>query len=159
MLDLLPSPGSLTIAHTIQLVVAPVFLLSGIGALLNVFTLRLNRVVDRARHIEGRFNELAGQEHDRAVWELRILDRRMTLISASITLCTVSAVTVSLVVAGLFIARLLGGGFGRTVAGLFITSMAALIVALLLFLFEIRLANRTLRIRHELLERGKTIGF
>lgn len=155
----LPAPAALTIAHTIQLVVAPVFLLSGLGALLNVFALRLNRVVDRARHIETRFTDLGPAEHDRAVWELRLLDRRMSLISASITLCTISAFAISLVVAGLFVARLMGGGFGRTTAVLFIISMAALIVALGLFLFEIRLANRSLRIRHELLEKGKKIGF
>ncbi|MBA4072961.1 MAG: hypothetical protein C0497_14150 [Gemmatimonas sp.] len=41
-----------TIAHVIQLSVAPVFLLTGIAGLLNVLTGRLARVIDRARVIE-----------------------------------------------------------------------------------------------------------
>ena len=41
------------VAHVIQLAVAPVFLLSGIGAMLVVMTNRLARVVDRARALEA----------------------------------------------------------------------------------------------------------
>jgi hypothetical protein len=41
------------IAHSIQLSVAPVFLLSGVGVLLGVLTNRLARVVDRARARRG----------------------------------------------------------------------------------------------------------
>jgi hypothetical protein len=37
------------IAHVIQLAVAPVFLLSGVGVMLTVFTSRLARIVDRSR--------------------------------------------------------------------------------------------------------------
>jgi hypothetical protein len=40
------------IAHIIQLAVAPVFMLSGIGAMLAVLTNRLARAVDRARKLE-----------------------------------------------------------------------------------------------------------
>ena len=39
------------IARTIQLAIAPVFLLAGIGAFLNVIAGRLNRVVDRSRFL------------------------------------------------------------------------------------------------------------
>lgn len=38
-----------TIAHVIQLAVAPVFLLTGIGGMLSVITNRLSRIVDHAR--------------------------------------------------------------------------------------------------------------
>jgi MFS family permease len=151
----LPTPAALTIAHTIQLVMAPVFLLTGLGSLLNLFAGRLARVVDRSRDIERRFDDLTGAERDRAVWELRLLDKRMALISGSITLCTLSSVAIGLVVAGLFVARLIGGGFGRTTAILFIAAMAFLVLALAMFLIEIRVANRSIRIRNELLERDR----
>ena len=154
----LPSPAALTIAHTIQLVVAPVFLLSGLGALLNLFAGRLSRIVDRSRVIEARFAELVDADLARAVRELRLIDKRMRLISWSITLSTISAIAISLVVAGLFVARLAGGGFGRTTAVLFILSMATLVAALLLFLIEIHFANRSIRIRHELLEHAAVAG-
>ena len=50
------------IAHVIQLSVAPVFLLSGIGAILAVMTSRLGRIIDRARVLEARLEE-ASPEH------------------------------------------------------------------------------------------------
>ena len=40
------------IAHVIQLAIAPVFLLTGVGAILNVMANRLSRIVDRARALE-----------------------------------------------------------------------------------------------------------
>lgn len=144
------APAAETIAHTIQLAVAPVFLLAGLGQLLNLLATRLSRVVDRSRWIEQRFHEL---DRTRAVRELRLLDRRMSIISWALTLCTVSAVSVCLVVAGLFVARLLGAGFGRSVAFLFILAMILLVAALGLFLFEVHFANRSIRVRNELLER------
>ena len=39
-----------SIAHVIQVALTPVFLLSGIGALLNVFNTRLARVSDHVSH-------------------------------------------------------------------------------------------------------------
>jgi Protein of unknown function (DUF2721) len=36
------------IAHVIQLSIAPVFLLTGVGTLLNVLSGRLGRIIDRA---------------------------------------------------------------------------------------------------------------
>ena len=49
------------IAGVIQLAVAPVFLLAGIAGMLNVMSIRLGRVVDRARIVEAR---LAIERHD-----------------------------------------------------------------------------------------------
>jgi hypothetical protein len=41
-----------SVAHVIQVALTPVFLLSGIGTLLNVFNTRLSRVSDHREHIE-----------------------------------------------------------------------------------------------------------
>jgi MFS family permease len=144
------APAAETIAHTIQLAVAPVFLLAGLGQLLNLLATRLSRVIDRARWIEEHFSML---DRKPAVQELRLLDTRMRVVSISITLCTVSAVAVCLVVAGLFVARLEGAGFARPVAFLFILAMALLVAALALFLVEIHFAFKAIRIRNDLLER------
>ena len=40
--------SDVAVAHAVQLAVAPVFLLTGIGAILAVMTNRLGRVIDRA---------------------------------------------------------------------------------------------------------------
>jgi drug/metabolite transporter (DMT)-like permease len=143
-----------TIAQTIQLSVAPVFLLAGIGAILNVMAGRLGRVVDRARMLEQLHPKSTGPEHDRHVWELRLLDRRIAVINAAIFVIVMSAIAVCLLVALLFVAELTHLEIGNAVAIVFVLSMALLILSLALFLFEIRLALRSIRIRKELLERG-----
>ena len=53
--DLLPPTPELTqLAQIIQLAVAPVFLLAGLGAFLNVCAGRLARIIDRSRQLEPR---------------------------------------------------------------------------------------------------------
>jgi hypothetical protein len=146
-----PTPVS-TIAHLIQLAIAPVFLLAGIGAILNVLANRLARIVDRVRSLEAGFLDYDEEERQRVRKELWRLDKRMRLVNASITTCTASALFVCLVVALLFVADLGEVRFGTPVALLFILAMAFLIVALVLFLLEIQLAAKSLRIRQELLE-------
>ena len=49
------TPAVNEIAHLISLAIAPVFLLAGIGSILNVLAARLARVVDRARRLEIEF--------------------------------------------------------------------------------------------------------
>ena len=95
-----------TIAQTIQLSLSPVFMLAGISGLLNVLAGRLSRVVDRARALEALHPRSTGPEHDRHVWELRLLDRRIVVINAALFLAVSSAVMTCLVVALLFVAEL-----------------------------------------------------
>jgi hypothetical protein len=140
-----------TVAQLIQLSIAPVFLLAGIGAILNVLAQRLARVVDRARHLEAEFNSFDGDARNRALAELFLLDRRMTVVNNAISACTASALFVCLVVAILFIADLAEFAFARPIALLFIMAMLLLIVGLVLFLYEIRLAMRSLRVRRDLM--------
>lgn len=139
------------IAQLIQLAIAPVFLLAGIGALLNVVAHRLARVVDRARALEAEFNSYDEDARARAGAELCLLDRRMKVANYAISACTASALFTCLVVAILFVADLSEFAFGQAIALLFIATMLLLIVGLVLFLYEIRLAMRSLRVRSELL--------
>jgi hypothetical protein len=150
MLDL---PAVSSIAQTIQLAIAPVFLLAGIGAILNVLAGRLSRIVDRARWLEERHAGSTGVAHERIVWELRILDRRMDYANIAIWLCVSSAIAVCILVALLFITQLAHLAFRQAVAGAFILAMLLLISGLITFLLEIRIARTSFRIREELLER------
>lgn len=147
-------PAVTTIAQTIQLSVAPVFLLAGIGAILNMLALRLARVVDRSRALERLHPQSTGPEHQRHVWELRVIDRRITIISLALTLCVSSAIMVCLVVALLFVAELANLAIGTIVAVAFVLAMALLIAGLVAFLIETRVAIRAIHVREELLERG-----
>ncbi len=142
------------LSHTISLALAPVFLLNGLGLILNMLTGRLTRIVDHARRVEGEFTPRDDPRHARQVEELRVLDRRMWIVNNAIFLATASAVTLCTVVAAMFVATLAGFGFARTLAVMFTLSLLLLIAGLVLFLVEIRVAVHAIKIRDELLERG-----
>lgn len=147
------SPAVSTIAETIQLSLSPVFMLAGIGALLNVLAGRLARVIDRARELEQLHPSSSGPEHDRYVWELRILDRRMELSNIGMLLAVSSAMVTCVVVALLFVAELGKFHMGRYLAVLFIVDMVLLVASLVCFMLEVRASLRANRVRVELLER------
>lgn len=140
------------IAQTIQLALAPAFLLVGIGNLLGVFAGRLARVVDRSRGLMALHGVTAGVEHDRLVEELRKIDRRMSVINASILMAVASGVVVCLLVALLFVQHAAGFEWGMAVASAFVLAMLLLLLSLLLFLYEVRLAIYTIHVPMELLE-------
>ncbi|MFN3943501.1 MAG: DUF2721 domain-containing protein [Allosphingosinicella sp.] len=150
-----PAVPVTAIAHLIQLALAPVFLLAGIGAILNVMAQRLARVVDRSRVLEQGLEAEDLEERGRAQAELRLIDRRMTTVHLAISCCTASALFVCLVVATLFVADLTNFAFGRPVAWLFIAAMLLLVLGLLLFLVEITLAMRSLRLHRSFIPRGR----
>lgn len=145
-------PAVSTIAQAIQLSLSPIFMLAGIGALLNVLAGRLSRVVDRARVLETLHPRSEGPEHDRHVWELRILDRRMNVINRALVLAVSSAVMTCTVVGMLFIAVLFKLHIGTAVAIAFILAMILLIAGLISFLVEVHMSLTAIHIRPELLE-------
>ncbi len=147
-----PTPELTQLAQIIQLAVAPVFLLAGIGAFLNVCASRLARIVDRARSIEPRLLGSRGAEHDRLQGEIRILDRRMALVSRAIWLSVFSAVLTCAVVVLLFAGSLVDAEFGTSIALLFIVTMIAIGLGFGVFLLETRVASRAVRIRSDVLE-------
>lgn len=134
------------IAHAIDLAVAPVFLLSGIGVLLGVLTNRLARIVDRARKVEESLRQATVPAPDDARDQLRVASLRARFINASITLGTIAALLVALVVAVLFASTFVPLNLAGPVAVLFVLAMAALVGALLSFLLEVRIAIAALRI-------------
>jgi hypothetical protein len=141
------SAQAVDIAHLIQVALTPIFLISAIGVTLNVLTSRLARIVDRARAMEDRLRRadyvLDGRDlHD----QLKILARRSRWINAAITLITLSALFIALVVVMLFVNAFLRWDLSVFIACMFILSMLTLAAALLAFLIEVRIATTTLRI-------------
>jgi len=134
------------ITHTIQLAVAPVFLLTALGTTLAVLAARLARVVDRARRVEAKLDaDLAEPGRALLVEELRRLASRARLIHWALTAGTTAAILVCLLIAVAFLGYLFGADFGAGVAILFILAITAYVVALLFFLREIFQAIGTLR--------------
>jgi Protein of unknown function (DUF2721) len=140
-----PTASSVHIARAIQLAVAPVFLLSGVGVTLGVLATRLGRIIDRARFLEKQSKD--PEAPVQAAWtaELGTLARRAHLVARAIALFTACALFICLLVATLFLGALLQLELVPLLAGLFIVAMLALIVGYLHFLREIFLATRGLR--------------
>jgi len=135
------------ISHVIQLSVAPVFLLTGVGAMLSVLSNRLGRAVDRARHFESRYVAAHVTEQQTLRFELDLQARRARLIYAAMALCVVCALLICSVIVALFASAFVAtNSLGLAIASLFVAAMLAFITALLLFLREVYLATSNLRI-------------
>ncbi len=141
------SPASLVnVVETIRIAVAPVFLLTGLGALLGVTTGRLARVIDRARVLGGKAT------HDQLTIEraeLSLIPKRIKLINGSILFAALSALAVCLVIVLLFVSSLIDLHIGSAVALTFIVSMLLLMAALISFILEIRVALSVLYVAVE----------
>jgi hypothetical protein len=132
----------ITVARAIQQAVAPVFLLTGVGAILNVLSGRLARVIDRFRVLDN----MTDSERAAHATEKATLIRRSHWIRWAITLCTTCALLISIVIAALFIGSELGKDPSTTIAVFFIAAMLALTVALLCFLREIALSTNVIKL-------------
>lgn len=135
------------VAHLIQVALTPIFLISAIGVTLNVLTSRLARIVDRARVMESQVSQPDYRPEGRDLNEaLSVLARRARYINAAITLITLSALFIALVVVMLFVNAFAHWELSAFIAILFILSMLSLAAALTAFLIEVRIATKTLRI-------------
>jgi Protein of unknown function (DUF2721) len=132
------------IARVIQLSVAPVFLLAGVGATLNVLVGRLVRIVDRARLTEAQFKD-ADESLSKDLQErLEVLATRARLISRAIALSVLTAVMVPVVIVSLFISELFQVNLAVPVAVTFIVGLISLAVGLVYFLREVFVATAAL---------------
>lgn len=126
-----------SVANVIQLAVAPAFLLTGSGAMLAVMAGRLARVVDRFREL----HESDGWKHEQKSIEMQLLLKRSRWIHRAITLSTLAALLVCIVIATLFAAVEVGWNPFRLISLLFICAMGSLISGMLCFLREIALST------------------
>lgn len=142
----LPSTIS-TVSHVIQFAIAPVFLLSGVGAILAVLINRLGRIIDRYRFLES--GKLAMENHAASTVniEMTILAKRARLIHWAISLCTICALFICFVVATLFVGAIVQVSVSQAIALMFIAAMLALIAGLLSFLREISLATGNIHVQ------------
>lgn len=149
--------GSGMIAQTIQLALAPVFVLVAIGNIMNILATRLGRVVDRSRVLQELHGTTSGPEHDRVVREIRTVDRRIAMISRAIFSLVLSGLTIGLCVALLFLEELIDVNLQQAAAAAFMVAIGLLMFALTLFLRETRHATAVLRIPETYLEKERKL--
>jgi hypothetical protein len=138
------------VSRVLQSVIAPAFLLAGIGTFINVMTQRLARVVDQAREFAiddldddatpeaAKLNLRTKRLHDTFV-------RRARLVNRAITLATAAAVMICVLIVLLLADALIHVDLSVPVVVIFVIALVTLISGLLTFLFEIFLATKTLR--------------
>ena len=143
------------VASTIESAVAPVFLLAGIGGILNVVGTRLSRAVDRTRVVENLGVDSTALDHRRYDNELAMLERRIKHSNRATTLCVASALAVCLVVVLLFISQMLAFDLGNIIAFVFVIAMVLLAGGLIEFLTEIQVAITGRRAHREHLRRPR----
>lgn len=140
------------IAQTIQLALAPVFVLVAIGNIMNILTTRLGRIVDRSRTLQVQHATTTGREHDVVVIEIRYVDRRIHLIGRALLLLVISGLAIGVTVGSLFIGEMTALDTGVFTGLTFSAAIALLMTALVYLLMETRIAANSLRLPQELLE-------
>ena len=128
------------ISHVIQLAIAPVFMLTAIGTVLNVLAARLGRAVDRRRVVVAALPKLEGDLADLARREIEFEVRRIRLIYVAISMAVLSALLVCALISLAFLDAFIKADLARFVAGFFILSMVVLTASLAIFLREIFLS-------------------
>jgi hypothetical protein len=132
------------ITRVIQLAVAPVFLLTAIGTIINALANRLGRAVDRRRVLEELVPSEDGEPRDDMMRELQILAKRIKLVLWSMALSVLSALLVCLLIGTAFVGAFISLDLSRPVAMLFFAAVLALSVGLVLFMREVFLAALSL---------------
>ena len=139
-------PQIAEVGEVVRLAVAPVFLLSSVGVTLTLLAGRLARVVDRARALEQGESKTHENDMGELGERLSTLELRSRLLGRAIALCTICALLVSMVVVALFVGAFVDIHLSLVIATLFVVAMLSFIGGLLMFLREVFVATRALRI-------------
>jgi Protein of unknown function (DUF2721) len=144
-----------SVAHIIQVALTPVFLLSGIGTLLNVFNTRLSRVSDHTEHTS---ELLRGQpddaEAERLLGHLARLHRRRLVLDASVVLGALGGAATCCAAFALFLGGLRDAAIASWLFVLFGAALGCTVIALIAFVADSLLAWHGLH-RHGPLPRSK----
>jgi hypothetical protein len=132
------------VVNTINLAIAPSFLLIGVGTQLRLLTNRLARIINRSRAVE-RSTAIAGEPSGpNGRIELDFLYRRMHLIQRAITLSTCCALLICVAIVALFADDVFDLALDKFIALVFIAGILALVGSFVYFLREIFIATATL---------------
>ncbi len=136
-----------TVAHVIQVALTPVFMLSGVGTLLNLFNTRLSRVSD---HLEQVAEAVADEQDDgrRALMHRHLvrLHRRTVMLDAAIVLGAVGGAATCGAALALFLGSVRNGAASSWLVVLFGIALLCTMSALAGFIGDSVLAWHGLRL-------------
>jgi positive regulator of sigma E activity len=141
----------------LQVAVAPVILISGVGLLLLSLTNRFGRAVDRSRHLIREMREASEHDRLRLGKQVEILYRRARLIQASIVFSAVSVLFAALLIIALFVTALMKLEMAMLISILFMCCLGFLICSLLAFIADIHQSLKALKLELDDLEPGAAV--
>lgn len=147
MSDLLQPATLDSTAHVVQIALTPVFLLSGVATLLNVFGARLARVADQADRVSDLLAEADAAERARLGLRLDRLHVRSLALDVAVVLAALGGVATCGAVLTLFVGALRDSTVASLLFGLFGAAILCTLCALVAFGFEMLLASSAVRDR------------
>lgn len=142
-----------SVAHIIQMALTPVFLLTGLATLLNVFSTRLARVTAKA---DQTVKDLTGADTDTAAIvrnQLLSLRRRTLALDAAVILTAVAGAATCTTVLLLFLGAFAGNATDLALLWAFGTAIVCALGAIAAYAAEMLMAGTG--IRAELVHRGR----
>ena len=134
------------VVHIIQTALTPVFLLSGVAALLNVFATRLGRVADRIDQLSAEARTCDAERKTSMETDIEALRRRSHVLDWAVVLGAVSATATCAAILMLFLASLLKAGAAAwLLIGLFGAAIITTVGAVAAYGAEMLMASRGLR--------------
>jgi hypothetical protein len=130
----------------LQIAIAPVILISGVGLLLLTLTNRFGRAVDRTRQLHQEMREGAAAERQRLANQVEVIYRRARLIQLSIIMGALSALFAAMLILALFFTALLKLESAIIISLIFICCLISLVVSLITFIMDIRLSLKALKL-------------
>ncbi|MEA2760595.1 MAG: hypothetical protein QOH65_3351 [Methylobacteriaceae bacterium] len=134
------------LAEIVQVALTPVFFLTAVAALLNVFSTRLGRVAD---HVDRLSDELLIADERRSALvsiQLTYLRRRSHILDFAVVLATLAGMAICCAAFALFVGALRDKAAAPLLYLLFAAGLLFTIGALGLFLVEMLMASRGLRL-------------
>lgn len=138
-----------TLSDSIQLAVAPVFLLTAVAGMIGALTQRLARVIDRARVIHKEMEDASLTVSARSAYqdELMSIAKRGRFINVAMIFLVLCALMIGLTVLELFFAETTGGKLilSSFVLYTFVAGIGSFILALVSLLIEVLIASYSIR--------------
>ncbi len=142
----MPSTPLPELIPVLQVAIAPVILISGVGLLLLSLTNRFGRAVDRTRQIHHEMRAAPVADRLRLANQVEVIYRRARLIQFSLVMCALSALSAAMLILTLFFAALMRVELAVLISLFFICCLASLVVSLVTFIMDIRLSLRALKV-------------
>jgi len=134
---------------TLQASVAPCLLISGFGFLLLTMTNRLGRASDRIRLLISQLEDCKEAKKRFVKKQIQIIYDRCRYLRSAIALLVFSIAFIAINVLMLFLSIVFRLNLNITIEIIFASSLICLIISLFMFLLDIRLTLKTLKIEIE----------